>query len=263
MQRGSAVHSIIWHSQGDTDGIKPISGFEFAIRVAQKFMSLMTTQTLDGRVYEIDTRLRPSGEAGLLVTSLKAFEQYQLKSAWVWEHQALVRARSIAGEASLREKFEDLRCRILTQPRDEANVRAEVLKMRQKMKDHLGSSKEQQKDGIFHLKQDAGGIVDIEFMAQYAVLAWSGSNPDLAHYSDNVRILEDAAKTDRLSSADATALIQAYLRERAESHRLALANQSMQVAADDWYDTREVVCKLWQRLIDPTAAFALDRNDCV
>ncbi|MFH7765867.1 bifunctional [glutamate--ammonia ligase]-adenylyl-L-tyrosine phosphorylase/[glutamate--ammonia-ligase] adenylyltransferase [Acinetobacter sp. BSP-28] len=263
---GSDLDLVFIHymsEQGDTDGIKPISGFEFAIRVAQKFMSLMTTQTLDGRVYEIDTRLRPSGEAGLLVTSLKAFEQYQLKSAWVWEHQALVRARSIAGEVSLREKFEDLRCRILTQPRDEANVRAEVLKMRQKMKEHLGSSKEQQKDGIFHLKQDTGGIVDIEFMAQYAVLAWSGSNPDLAHYSDNVRILEDAAKTDRLSSADATALIQAYLSERAESHRLALANQSMQVSADDWHDTREVVCKLWQRLIDPSAAVALDKNDCV
>ncbi len=173
-------------------------------------------------------------------------------------HQALVRARSVAGEQCLRDKFEVLRCQILTQPRDEAYVRSEVLKMRQKMKDHLGSSKEQKKDGIFHLKQDAGGIVDIEFMAQYAVLAWSGSNPDLAHYSDNVRILEDAAKTGCLSSDDATALIQAYLRERAESHRLALANQSMQVNAADWYDTREVVCKLWQRLIDPTAMSALD-----
>ncbi|WP_445660635.1 bifunctional [glutamate--ammonia ligase]-adenylyl-L-tyrosine phosphorylase/[glutamate--ammonia-ligase] adenylyltransferase [Acinetobacter sp. F16] len=253
---GSDLDLVFIHymsEQGDTDGTKQISGFEFAMRVAQKFMSLMTTQTLDGRVYEIDTRLRPSGEAGLLVTSLKAFEQYQLKSAWVWEHQALVRARSIAGEKSLREKFEALRCRILTQPRDEAKVREEVLKMRQKMKDHLGSSKEQQKDGIFHLKQDAGGIVDIEFMAQYAVLAWSGSNPDLAHYSDNVRILEDAAKASRLSSDDATALIQAYLSERAESHRLALANQSMQVNAADWHDTRVIVCKLWQRLIDPTA----------
>ncbi|OAL75795.1 bifunctional glutamine synthetase adenylyltransferase/deadenyltransferase [Acinetobacter sp. SFB] len=253
---GSDLDLVFIHymsEQGDTDGTKQISGFEFAMRVAQKFMSLMTTQTLDGRVYEIDTRLRPSGEAGLLVTSLKAFEQYQLKSAWLWEHQALVRARSIAGEKSLREIFEALRCRILTQPRDEAKVREEVLKMRQKMKDHLGSSKEQQKDGIFHLKQDAGGIVDIEFMAQYAVLAWSGSNPDLAHYSDNVRILEDAAKAGCLSSDDATALIQAYLSERAESHRLALANQSMQVNAADWHDTRVIVCKLWQRLIDPTA----------
>ena len=249
--------------QADTDGPKSISGFEFAMRVAQKFISLMTTQTLDGRVYEIDTRLRPSGEAGVLVTSLKAFEQYQLKNAWLWEHQALVRARSIAGEETLRDKFEQLRCRILTLPREEANVREEVLKMRQKMKDHLGSSKEQQKDGIFHLKQDAGGIVDIEFMAQYAVLAWSGSNPDLAHYSDNVRILEDAAKAGCLSSDDATALIQAYLSERAESHRLALANQSMQVNATDWHNTRVIVCKLWQRLIDPTATAVLDKNDCV
>lgn len=258
---GSDLDVVFIHNmdeQADTDGIKPISGFEFAMRVARKFVSLMTTQTLDGRVYDVDTRLRPSGDAGLLVTSLRAFEHYQLKSAWLWEHQALVRARSIAGDQDLRDKFEVLRCQILTQPRDEAYVRSEVLKMRQKMKDHLGSSKEQKKDGIFHLKQDAGGIVDIEFMAQYAVLAWSGSNPDLAHYSDNVRILEDAARTGCLSSDDATALIQAYLRERAESHRLALANQSMQVNAADWYDTREVVCKLWQRLIDPTAMSALD-----
>ena len=263
---GSDLDLVFIHfmdEQADTDGLKPISGFEFAMRVAQKFMSLMTTQTLDGRVYEIDTRLRPSGEAGVLVTSLKAFEQYQFKNAWLWEHQALVRARSIAGEDPLRAKFEDLRCRILTQPRDEASVREEVLKMRCKMKDHLGSSKEQKKEGIFHLKQDAGGIVDIEFMAQYAVLAWSGANPDLAHYSDNVRILEDAAKAGCLSSDDATALIQAYLCERAESHRLALANQSMQVSAADWRDTREAVCKLWQRLIDPSAAAALDKNDCV
>ncbi|RZG77451.1 bifunctional [glutamate--ammonia ligase]-adenylyl-L-tyrosine phosphorylase/[glutamate--ammonia-ligase] adenylyltransferase [Acinetobacter sp. WCHAc060025] len=260
---GSDLDLVFLHymdEQADTDGQKPISSFEFAMRVAQKFMSLMTTQTLDGRVYEIDTRLRPSGEAGLLVTSLKAFEQYQLKSAWLWEHQAIVRARSIAGEQSLRNKFEELRCKILTLPREEETVRREVLNMRQKMKDHLGSSKEQKKDGIFHLKQDAGGIVDIEFMAQYVVLAWSGTNQDLAHYSDNVRILEDAAKAGCLSSDDVSALIQAYLSERAESHRLALANHNMQVSAADWHDTREVVCKLWQRLIDPTATFALERE---
>ncbi|WP_287906805.1 bifunctional [glutamate--ammonia ligase]-adenylyl-L-tyrosine phosphorylase/[glutamate--ammonia-ligase] adenylyltransferase [Acinetobacter sp.] len=258
---GSDLDLVFIHymdEQADTDGHKAISGFEFAMRVAQKFMSLMTTQTLDGRVYEVDTRLRPSGEAGLLVTSLKAFEQYQLKSAWLWEHQAIVRARSIAGESTLRRKFEELRCKILTLPRQEEMVRQEVLSMRQKMKDHLGSSKDQKKDGIFHLKQDAGGIVDIEFMAQYVVLAWSGTNPDLAHYSDNVRILEDAAKAGCLSSDDVSALIQAYLSERAESHRLALANHNMQVSAAVWHDTREVVCKLWQRLIDPTATFALE-----
>lgn len=253
---GSDLDLVFIHAleeQSETDGKKSISGAEFAIRVAQKFMSLMTTQTLDGRVYEIDTRLRPSGEAGMLVTSLKAYEHYQQKSAWLWEHQALVRARSIAGDTDLCQQFEQIRCQILTQVRDEDEVRQEVLKMRQKMKDHLGSSTEQKKHGIFHLKQDSGGIVDIEFMAQYAVLAWSGTNPDLAHFSDNVRILEDAAQAGCLSSEDATALIHAYLRERAESHRLALANQSMQVNAADWHDTREIVCKLWQRLIDPTA----------
>ncbi|AOA57457.1 bifunctional [glutamate--ammonia ligase]-adenylyl-L-tyrosine phosphorylase/[glutamate--ammonia-ligase] adenylyltransferase [Acinetobacter larvae] len=258
---GSDLDLVFIHyfdEQADTDGLKPITGFEFAMKVAQKFLSFMTTQTLDGRVYEVDTRLRPSGEAGLLVTSFKAFEQYQLKSAWLWEHQALVRARSIAGTQELREKFEQLRCRILTMPRQEQDVRREVLNMRQKMKDHLGSSKEQKKHGIFHLKQDAGGIVDIEFMAQYVVLAWSGTNHDLAHYSDNVRILEDAARVGRLSSDDATALIRAYLCERAESHRLALANHSMQVRAADWLDTRQVVYTLWQRLIDPNANDALE-----
>ncbi|MEB3768257.1 bifunctional [glutamate--ammonia ligase]-adenylyl-L-tyrosine phosphorylase/[glutamate--ammonia-ligase] adenylyltransferase [Acinetobacter sp. MD2] len=245
------IHGL--DEQADTDGAKVISGFEFALRVAQKFMSLMTTQTLDGRAYEIDTRLRPSGEAGVLVTSLKAYELYQMKSAWLWEHQALVRARSIAGDAQLREQFEQIRCQVVTQARDEQTVRTEVIEMRQKMKDHLGSNKQQQKDGIFHLKQDTGGIVDIEFMAQYIVLAWSGAKPDLAHFSDNVRILEDAARLDCLSSSDAQALIQAYLSERAESHRLALANHNMQVQAAKWRDTREIVCKLWQRLIDPSA----------
>ena len=258
---GSDLDLVFIHAleeQSETDGKKSISGAEFAIRVAQKFMSLMTTQTLDGRVYEIDTRLRPSGEAGMLVTSLKAYEHYQQKSAWLWEHQALVRARSIAGDTDLCQQFEQIRCQILTQVRDENEVRQEVLKMRQKMKDHLGSSTEQKKHGIFHLKQDSGGIVDIEFMAQYAVLAWGGAHPDLAHYSDNVRTLQDAAKTGCLSLEDAEALTQAYLRERAMSHRLALANQPLQVSAADWHETRAVVCRLWQRLIDPSAIIALD-----
>lgn len=258
---GSDLDLVFLHQyqeQAETDGTKPIYGLDFAIRVAQKFMSLMTTQTLDGRVYEVDTRLRPNGDAGILVSSLKSFEQYQLQHAWLWEHQALVRARSIAGDQQLSQAFEDLRIRILTQPREEAYVRSEVIKMRQKMKDHLGSSHDQKKHGIFHLKQDAGGIVDIEFMAQYAVLAWSGSNSDLAHYSDNVRILQDAANSGCLSREDADALTQAYLRERATSHRLALANLSLQVDAKQWIDTRKVVCTLWQRLIDPTAQVALD-----
>lgn len=258
---GSDLDLVFVHhyqEQTETDGTKPISGLEFAMRVAQKFLSLMTTQTLDGRVYEVDSRLRPNGDAGLLVTSLKAFEHYQKHSAWLWEHQALVRARTIAGDDDLNQRIEAIRKEVLTTPREESHVREEVIKMRQKMKDHLGSSIDQQKDGIFHLKQDAGGIVDIEFMAQYAVLAWSGSNPDLAHYSDNVRILQDAAKAGCISSVDAETLTQAYLSERMMSHRLALANQSLQVDATAWRDIRLGVCKLWQRLIDPNTVVDLE-----
>ncbi|MEC7120052.1 MAG: bifunctional [glutamate--ammonia ligase]-adenylyl-L-tyrosine phosphorylase/[glutamate--ammonia-ligase] adenylyltransferase [Pseudomonadota bacterium] len=243
--------------QSDTDGGKPISGMEFCTRLAQKVMTLLTTQTLDGRAYEIDTRLRPSGHAGMLVVSLKSFAQYQLKGAWLWEHQALVRARGACGGQRVLAAFDQIRREILTLPRDEAVVREEVRNMRQKMKDHLGSSKTQRDAGIFHLKHDAGGIVDIEFMAQYGVLAWSAANPDLARYSDNVRLLDDLATAGRLSRADADVLTDAYLRERAETHRLALAQQPLTVEAGAWHDTRKTVYDLWTRLIDPTA-IALD-----
>jgi len=112
-------------------------------------MTMLSTQTLDGRIYEVDTRLRPSGQAGLLVSSLHAFELYQQKSAWLWEHQALARSRSVAGDQTVRDVFEQIRLAILTLPRDPQVVREEVRAMRQKMQDHLGSSKTQQENGFF------------------------------------------------------------------------------------------------------------------
>lgn len=245
------LHNIDEHA--DTDGEKPLSGFQFCARLAQKIMTLLSTQTLDGRVYEVDTRLRPSGQSGLLVSSLSSFELYQQKSAWLWEHQALARARSVAGDRSVRDEFEKIRLNILTLPRDVEVVRTEVSAMRKKMQDHLGSSKTLQENGFFHLKQDAGGIVDIEFMAQYGVLAWANAEPALARYSDNVRILDALATSGRLSRVDANALTDAYLRERFESHRLALAHQPLQVLAADWLDIRTTVRALWQQLIDPAA----------
>ncbi|MFZ3193247.1 MAG: bifunctional [glutamate--ammonia ligase]-adenylyl-L-tyrosine phosphorylase/[glutamate--ammonia-ligase] adenylyltransferase [Moraxellaceae bacterium] len=239
--------------QADTDGAKPLSGMAFCTRLAQKVMTLLTTQTLDGRAYEIDTRLRPSGQAGMLVVSLQAFEQYQLKGAWLWEHQALVRARGACGGARVLAAFAQIRQRILTLPRDEAVVREEVREMRQKMRDHLGSSKAQREAGFFHLKHDAGGIVDIEFMAQYGVLAWSSANPDLARFSDNVRLLDDLATAGCLSRADADALTDAYLRLRVATHQLALAQMPIVVPATTWQSTRMIVHTLWRRLIDPMA----------
>ncbi|MBC7750289.1 MAG: bifunctional [glutamate--ammonia ligase]-adenylyl-L-tyrosine phosphorylase/[glutamate--ammonia-ligase] adenylyltransferase [Candidatus Saccharibacteria bacterium] len=256
MGYGSDLDLVFLHNvdeQADTDGEKPLNGFQFCARLAQKIMTLLSTQTLDGRVYEVDTRLRPSGQSGLLVSSLSSFALYQQKSAWLWEHQALARARSVAGDRSVRDEFEKIRLNILTLPRDEEVVRTEVSSMRKKMQDHLGSSKTLQENGFFHLKQDAGGIVDIEFMAQYGVLAWANAEPALARYSDNVRILDALATSGRLSRVDANALTDAYLRERFESHRLALAHQPLQVLAADWLDIRTTVRALWQQLIDPAA----------
>lgn len=256
MSYGSDLDLVFLHDvdeQSDTDGLRAISGMEFCARLAQKVMTLLSTQTLDGRAYEVDTRLRPSGHAGMLVASLNAFRQYQHKSAWIWEHQALVRARGVCGGPLVIQAFNEIRYEVLTLPRNPVEVQQAVREMRYKMQDHLGSAASAQQAGIFHLKQDAGGIVDIEFMAQYGVLVWSGANPDLARYSDNVRLLDDMASAGCLSRTDAAALTDAYLRERAETHRLALAQKPLTVSAAAWRSTRMTVHDLWQRLIDPAA----------
>ena len=251
---GSDLDVIFLHDyqeQAETDGHKPITSLEFAIRLAQKLMSLLTTQTLDGRVYEIDTRLRPNGEAGLLACSINAFLQYQLYHAWVWEHQALVRARAIAGDRHVIQQFDAIRQQILMQTRNTEQLKQEVLEMRRKMHSHLGSSQTQQQQGVFHLKQDIGGIVDIEFIAQYLVLAWSADYANLAQFSDNVRILQQAAMVGCISQEAAEALTHAYLTERAASHQLALAQQTLQVEAAAWQPIRQVVAQLWKQWIEP------------
>ena len=154
--------------QGATDGPRPIDTPVFFTRLGQRIIHLLTAVTPTGTLYEVDMRLRPSGNSGLLVTSLKAFADYQRQNAWTWEHQALVRARVVAGSDVLAEKFAQLRGDILGNERDKTALREEVVKMRQKMRDHLGSKAT---SDTFNIKQDAGGMVDIEFLCQYAVLA--------------------------------------------------------------------------------------------
>ncbi len=171
--------------QAMTDGEKhPISGMKFATRLVQKLITYLTTQTRDGRAYELDMRLRPSGNAGVMVVSINAFEHYQKDKAWAWEHQALVRARGICGDRAVIDYFDLVRLSVLTTKRQLCDIKAEVLEMREKMKTHLS----QHQQDKFHLKQDTGGLVDIEFMAQFAVLGFAHQYPELAKWSDNVRI---------------------------------------------------------------------------
>ncbi|MGP9704092.1 bifunctional [glutamate--ammonia ligase]-adenylyl-L-tyrosine phosphorylase/[glutamate--ammonia-ligase] adenylyltransferase [Psychrobacter sp. AOP31-E1-50] len=241
------LHKI--KEQGMTTGEKSVSGMKFAARLVQKLMNYLNTQTRDGRVYEIDMRLRPSGNAGMMVVSCNAFETYQMDKAWSWEHQALVRARGVCGDKRVMARFYDIRRNVLALPRTLEQVRSEVTSMRIKMQKHLGTSQWKQHAGKFHLKQDAGGIIDIEFLAQFAVLAYSHEYPSLTKWSDNVRIFEEVALLGIWEAQVCQDLTDAYLRIRAATHQLALSEQSLLVDESLWKETRALVQDQWQHLM--------------
>jgi len=196
-------------------------------------------------------RLRPSGNSGLLVSSLAAFEKYQMNEAWVWEHQALVRARVVAGSSQLGKQFDAVRTRVLTQPRAIEPLVVDVINMRKKMREHLGSqsNSSDSDEGLFHLKQDAGGIVDIEFMVQYAVLAWANKEPSLVHFTDNIRILGALESLQLIGENSVVELVEAYKAYRSTGHRLTLQGQSLSVDAEQFSGERETVIQLWQKLL--------------
>ncbi|MGP4715081.1 bifunctional [glutamate--ammonia ligase]-adenylyl-L-tyrosine phosphorylase/[glutamate--ammonia-ligase] adenylyltransferase [Psychrobacter sp. T6-6] len=246
------LHKI--KERGMTTGEKSVSGMKFAARLVQKLMNYLNTQTRDGRAYEIDMRLRPSGNAGMMVVSYHAFETYQMDKAWSWEHQALVRARAICGDRRVTALFCDIRRDVLALPRTLDQVRSEVTSMRIKMQKHLGTNQWQQQAGKFHLKQDAGGIVDIEFLAQFAVLAYSHEYPSLTKWSDNVRIFEEVALLGIWQEQVCQNLSDAYLRIRAATHQLALSEQSLLVDESLWQETRALVQAQWQHLMGVESA---------
>ena len=241
------LHKI--KEQGMTTGEKSVSGMKFAARLVQKLMNYLNTQTRDGRAYEIDMRLRPSGNAGMMVVSCHAFETYQFDKAWSWEHQALVRARAICGDRRVTAQFCDIRRNVLALPRTIEQVRSEVTSMRIKMQKHLGTTQWEQQAGKFHLKQDAGGIVDIEFLAQFAVLAYSHEYLSLTKWSDNVRIFEEVASLGIWEASVCQDLTDAYLRIRAATHQLALSEQSLLVDKSLWKETRALLQAQWQHLM--------------
>lgn len=240
----------------ETDGAKPIDGAQFFIRLGQRIIHLLTTQTASGQLYEADMRLRPSGAAGLLVSTLSSYARYQSEEAWTWEHQALVRARPVAGCPVLAEAFQQVRQQVLGRARDLPELRREVSEMRAKMREALGTQGTQGgrdakafgADSRFHLKHDAGGIVDIEFMVQYAALAWSHQCPELLRYTDNIRILDGLEQTGLLPSATVKSLQDAYKAYRAAAHRLSLQRQPGVVAGDHFHDERQTVMRIWRDL---------------
>ncbi|MCP3879413.1 MAG: bifunctional glutamine synthetase adenylyltransferase/deadenyltransferase, partial [Sulfitobacter sp.] len=171
--------------------------------------------TAAGKLYDIDMRLRPSGDSGMLVSHIQGFLDYQLKDAWTWEHQALIRTRAITGDPELRKQFEQIREQVLTRPREEAKLRTEVADMRLRLRQAQPPAPQD----TFDIKQGPGGIVDIEFLVQYLILLHAHRCPKITRWPDNVRLLQELSRHGIIDSETAFGLRRAYLILRATVHR--------------------------------------------
>ncbi len=229
-----------------TCGPKPISNTQFYLRLGQKIRHILDTRMLAGVLYEVDLRLRPSGESGLLVTQIGHFRQYQLENAWTWEHQALVRGRFICGDTVLEQRFIEIRNEVLSERRDIDELKKQVREMRQKMRDNLAPK---EKD-VFHLKHSKGGIADIEFIVQFGVLAYAWQNPALLQWTDTIRLLDTLAQQGFLTNDEAEALKTAYCRYRDDGHHLVLQGQNLSVSIDQYSEMAAVVSALWDKIFE-------------
>lgn len=227
-------------ADGATDGPRSIANEQFYIRLGQRLIQLLTTRTPSGVLYEVDMRLRPSGQSGTLVTRLATFGDYQKQRAWTWEHQALVRARPVAGLVSLKDAFAAVRHEILCQSRDPAKLKQDVVEMRGRMAvTHTPPA------AGFDLKYSRGGIVDIEFMVQYWALRWAHSHPMLTRHTDDINIL-DALRAEGLLEAERSELLkEAYRRYLSLEHRLKLADRGSVTDPATLGDLPERVGRVW------------------
>ncbi|WKJ89784.1 bifunctional [glutamate--ammonia ligase]-adenylyl-L-tyrosine phosphorylase/[glutamate--ammonia-ligase] adenylyltransferase [Methylomonas montana] len=224
-----------------TDGDKPINCGQFYLRLGQKIRHILDTKMLSGVLYEADLRLRPNGDSGLLVTHIDHYEAYLKNEAWTWEHQALVRGRFVAGDETLKHSYEAIRGRILALPRDRTELKTQVREMREKMRENLAPKT----PDVFDLKQSAGGIADIEFIVQFGVLAATAEHPDLATYTDNVRLLAGLQQHGFMSADDAALLKKAYCAYRDYGHHQVLQGLSATAHADEFRELRSEVERIW------------------
>ncbi|WMN61434.1 bifunctional [glutamate--ammonia ligase]-adenylyl-L-tyrosine phosphorylase/[glutamate--ammonia-ligase] adenylyltransferase [Pseudoalteromonas xiamenensis] len=235
---------FVHNSDGNavTDGVNATAARQFYLKLAQRLMHLFNTRTASGILYELDTRLRPEGNSGLLAINIESYYEYQRTQAWTWEHQAIVRARLIYGHNSLKTRFGEIRQEILSLPRDEIKLKTDVIEMREKMRQHLA------KDTVesFDLKQGLGGMTDIEFMAQYLVLKYASTFPMLTTYTDNIRIFELAFAAGIIEESMQTNLTQAYCLFRDTYHVLSLNNQSRCVEKQQFEQATAHVVEAWQ-----------------
>ena len=245
---GSDLDLVFLHDadQGYTQGgAQPIDNRQFFARLGQRVIHILTTHTRAGRIYETDMRLRPSGNSGPLVSHIDAFAHYLREEAWTWEHQALIRARVVCERGAMAHAFDRIRRQVLAQPRDLSRLQAEIAQMREKLRQEHGA----QADDGFDLKQGKGGIVDIEFLVQFLVLARSHQFPALTDWTDNVRLLVGLIDSGLLKPEAAYYLREAYLIYRAAAHRLSLQNQPAKVSAERFQKQRRRVEGYWRQFL--------------
>lgn len=210
-------------------------------RFAQRLNTWLSTNTVAGSLYETDLRLRPNGESGFLVSSMAAFAHYQRHEAWLWEHQALTRARFCAGDRAVGEKFEQIRHDILAQVRDLPTLRQEIVAMREKMRAAHPKALQQ-----FDVKHSIGTIIDVEFLVQFLILAYAHLHPALTANRGNIALLQLAAELGLLPTDAALAVANAYRRYRQLQHQLRLAGDAAARPDPSEFDkARHEVRRLW------------------
>ena len=235
-------------SGGRSDGPKPLENNVYFTRLAPRIITCLSSATTSGVLYAIDTRLRPNGSSGLLISHIDAYRDYQRHHAQTWEQQALTRARFIAGDGELGERFAAIRGEILALPREEEALRAAVLAMREKISaGHRLPPPEQ-----FNLKYSPGGLVDIEFIVQYLLLGHCGAEPLLARMSDNIRQLAALEATGILSSSRAMQLRDSYRRLRLENHHRRLNDHDNNVPRAPWAELIATVRAIWDEIFHLT-----------
>jgi glutamate-ammonia-ligase adenylyltransferase len=247
---GSDLDLVFLHAgtQEQTSGGKTaIDSAQFFNRLGQRVIHILTSHTRAGKAYEIDTRLRPSGSSGILVSHIDAFGSYQLEEAWTWEHQALIKARPVCGDDVLAGRFETIRRNVLARRRSREKLTAEVAKMRERMRKELLKSEK----GILDLKQAPGAMVDIEFLVQFLVLLHSHKYSGLLKWTDNVRLIQALIETGAMDEYTAHVLKHAYLIYRAAAHQLSLQEKPAKIPRKDFSLLQQRVQEIWQAFINP------------
>ncbi len=246
---GSDLDLVFLHRSnvvnGNTNGPRPIENTLFYARLAQRIIHILTTRTATGILYEVDTRLRPNGLSGVLVSAIEVFSDYQHHEAWTWEHQALIRSRVVAGDPVIAQQFDHCRQSVLAKPRDTDKLKAEVTTMREQMRHKFGSKDKQ----TFLIKQDRGGLTDIEFIVQFTSLNYAQQFPEIIKYTDVFRQLKAHKHFELLADADIEVLLTSFQRYRSCLHRLTLRELSPQVPASQFRIQQKSVAEVWNRVM--------------